>query len=148
MRFFLLSMALIFATTACSKDETPKQAPQKAEVSETKTLPEYFSAIEPSVFQEIAESEDAIVIDIRTPQEIVQGKAMNTAEEIDLYAPEFRAQIENLDPEKTYLLYCRSGNRTVTAKTLMKNLGFEKVYDLKGGIRRWEQHGCKTICKK
>ena len=53
----------------------------------------------------------------------------------------FWDQIEALDTNKTYLIYCRTGRRSLRACTLMKNGGFdkEKVFNLDGGMTAWEE---------
>jgi rhodanese-related sulfurtransferase len=46
-------------------------------------------------------------------------------------------QIKNLPKDKTYLIYCRSGNRSAQACEIMGEEGFENVKNLSGGIMRW-----------
>lgn len=83
-----------------------------------------------------------IVLDVRTPQEYVQGylpekKPLN----LDFYAADFRERVAQLDRDKTYLVYCRTGNRSGETVKLMKELGFRRVYDLEGGIVAWQSAG-------
>lgn len=47
---------------------------------------------------------------------------------------DFEEKIKALDKDKTYYVYCRSGNRSSTASSLMAELGFTKVYNIKDGI--------------
>ena len=42
-----------------------------------------------------------------------------------------------LDKSKIYLIYCRSGNRSSKAATIMDSLGFKKTIDLEGGFLKW-----------
>lgn len=135
-------MSIIFATAGCTQASISTEKTEQ--VSEN---PISFSALSPAEFKEMSQKEDVVVIDIRTPQEIAQGKVINTAKEIDFYAPDFKEKIQSLDPTKTYLLYCHSGNRTNAAKSIMKDFGFKNVYDLAGGMGAWEKSGCKTVCK-
>ena len=79
------------------------------------------------------------VIDMRTPAEYRQGHLAG-ARLIDFHDPQFKSRLDRLDREKTYLVYCRSGNRTGKALSVMKDLGFQKVYHLKGGILDWNAH--------
>jgi rhodanese-related sulfurtransferase len=46
--------------------------------------------------------------------------------------------LEELDKDKTYFVYCLAGGRSAQACGIMKQLGFEKVYNLVGGISQWE----------
>jgi len=46
-----------------------------------------------------------------------------------------------LDPAKPVLVYCRSGGRSVKAVKELRDAGFTRVYELKGGILAWEAAG-------
>ena len=75
-----------------------------------------------------------MMIDVRTPEEIAEGKIAAEALEIDYYADDFRARLDRLDKSKKYLVYCRSGRRSGLTMEIMKELGFSEAYDLSGGI--------------
>ncbi|MBT8209239.1 MAG: rhodanese-like domain-containing protein, partial [Eudoraea sp.] len=81
---------------------------------------------------------DVQLVDVRTQREFRSGhigKAMN----IDFFkGGEFIKAFEDFDKQKPLYLYCRSGNRSQKAARKLVSLGFEKIYDLKGGILRWE----------
>ena len=49
----------------------------------------------------------------------------------------FRATFKKLDKKKPLYIYCRSGNRSSRAAKQLAGLGFEKIYDLKGGYMKW-----------
>ena len=76
---------------------------------------------------------DAVVVDVRTPEEYDAGHIPG-AINVDFRSPSFGASIGELDPTKTYLVYCRSGNRSGQATALMHSKGFSSVYDLSGGV--------------
>lgn len=75
-----------------------------------------------------------VIIDVRTPREFASGHLPN-AINIDYFGDAFYDQIEKLDPRQTYLIYCRSGRRSIRTCTLLINGGFpkEKVYNMDGG---------------
>lgn len=75
---------------------------------------------------------DAIIIDVRTKEEFDQERVKG-ALNIDLMSPVFMKEIQKLDQSKSYLLYCRSGNRSGQAEMIMRQIGFLKVQNL-GGI--------------
>jgi rhodanese-related sulfurtransferase len=79
-----------------------------------------------------------VILDVRTPAEFSQGYIEN-AKNIDFYANTFRNQLDKLDKQKTYLVYCRSGNRSGKTLRMMEQSGFEKVYNLTGGIGQWSR---------
>ena len=41
------------------------------------------------------------------------------------------------DKNKTYFVYCHSGNRSGNACNLMSEMGFEHLYNLSGGLTKW-----------
>ena len=73
------------------------------------------------------------IIDFRTQEEF-PFKNISGAENIDFYDPYVRDRLDELDKERTYLIYCRSGSRSKIALEIMKDLGFKEVYELDGGI--------------
>jgi rhodanese-related sulfurtransferase len=84
----------------------------------------------------IAEKKDAIILDVRTSGEVRTGK-IKGARNIDFLASDFKKHVQQLDPSKTYLLYCRSGARSQQACKVMGTLGFDNLFNLKGGIGSW-----------
>lgn len=80
---------------------------------------------------------DVQVIDVRTDDEVRQGYISETDYFIDIYKPGFENQINKLDKSKTYIIYCRSGARSSSAAAKMTANGFNKVYNLSGGMNRW-----------
>lgn len=83
--------------------------------------------------------ENAVVLDVRTEDECDEGMIPN-AINIDIYKGQqgFIYKLEELDKSKAYYVYCRSGARSSQACKIMKELGFEKTYNLVGGILNWE----------
>lgn len=83
---------------------------------------------------------DLVVLDIRTPEEFA-GPRLADAVNIDFYASDFAEQLDVLDKSATYVVYCRSGNRSSSAIPTMRDLGFEVVYEVDGGIVEWANAG-------
>lgn len=75
----------------------------------------------------------ATVIDVRTPAEFAEGH-LEGAVNIDVSAPGFDAAVGELDPAGSYVVYCRSGNRSAAAAARMADLGFGDVTDV-GGLQ-------------
>ena len=83
------------------------------------------------------ESEESVIIDVRTDDEFSTGY-IKGAVNIDFYkGNEFISEIEKLDKSMAYFIYCKSGARSVQTCELLKQKGFKKVYNLKGGILGW-----------
>jgi rhodanese-related sulfurtransferase len=87
---------------------------------------------------------DFIIIDIRTPGEFSSGH-LSEAVNIDYYASDFREQLGGLNKNSTYLLYCRTGNRSSKALDIMKELNFRKVFHLTSGIVGWQSAGYSVL---
>jgi len=83
--------------------------------------------------------DDLAVIDVRAPEEYAAGH-LPGAELVDIYEPAFTDEIDGLDREGSYLLYCRTGSRSGQAAALMEELGFTEVYDA-GGLDDLERAG-------
>jgi Rhodanese-related sulfurtransferase len=81
-----------------------------------------------------------ILLDVRTYDEFNNGHIKN-AVNIDFYKPDFPNELKKLGKEKSYLIYCRSGNRSEVAMHIMKQLGFKEVYNLGDGINGWAHAG-------
>lgn len=87
-----------------------------------------------------AKNEDFVILDVRTLEEHFSEKLKNS-QNIDFYSRSFQEEINELDKNKTYLIYCRSGNRSGQAFRIMQEFGFTKVYDLNGGLIEWKNTG-------
>lgn len=74
-----------------------------------------------------------VLVDIRTPEEFASGH-LEGALNVDYYAPDFAEQMSSMDTTKTYLIYCRSGNRSGNALRVLASKGFTDIYDISGGI--------------
>ncbi len=49
----------------------------------------------------------------------------------------FAQKVAALDKDKTYFVYCRSGNRSGNACEMMSKDGFKNLYNLSGGMMNW-----------
>jgi rhodanese-related sulfurtransferase len=97
--------------------------------------------------QQNADNADFYLIDVRTAEEFKAGHLAN-ASYIDFYQKDFISQLEKLDKDKTYLLYCRTGRRSANALEMMKKLGFNEAYNMKGGITQWLKEGRPIVVPK
>lgn len=86
--------------------------------------------------ESLLELEDVQLVDVRTAKEREDGYIKNS-QNIDFYSPTFDEDILKLDKSKPVILYCRSGKRSADCAEKLKDAGFVKIYDLKGGITEW-----------
>jgi rhodanese-related sulfurtransferase len=87
--------------------------------------------------QSILELEDVQLVDVRTSQEYEEEHIVNS-QNIDFSSPTFDDDIAKLDKGKPVILYCKGGGRSAKCAKKLKDAGFEKVYDLEGGISKWK----------
>jgi rhodanese-related sulfurtransferase len=87
---------------------------------------------------------DFVIIDCRTPEEYAGGHIEDSVN-IDYRSDAFSDELEKLDRDRTYLIYCRSGGRSGEALDVMAGRDFAEVYNLEGGILGWEAADLPTI---
>ncbi len=100
--------------------------------------------IDTQSFRNKLEEDAYVLLDVRTPAEYNAGHLTGSVN-IDFYHHDFESQIDELDKRMKYLVYCRSGNRSRQAMFLMRDLGFEEVYNLAGGIIAWHDQGHEIV---
>jgi rhodanese-related sulfurtransferase len=81
----------------------------------------------------IDNSNDFIVIDVRTPEEHNIKRIKNSIN-INFYDEKFIDFFKIYDNDENILIYCRSGRRSLEAVKNLSKKGFKNIYDLKGGI--------------
>ena len=76
-------------------------------------------------------------IDVRTPEEYANGHiddAINiNISNVDI----FKTEVLKLDTMQPVYLYCYKGGRSNKASKILKELGFQTIYDFKGGWKAW-----------
>lgn len=77
----------------------------------------------------VAVGADAILLDVRTPEEYASGH-LEGASMLDFNGGEVAEAVPSLDPDAEYFVYCRSGNRSGQAMALMQQAGIENVTNL------------------
>lgn len=82
--------------------------------------------------KEKIENGSGVVIDVRTAGEYADGHLKKAVHNWDVMSGEFEQNIDSLDKEKSYYLYCRSGNRSGKATKIMEQNGFENVHNIGG----------------
>jgi len=106
-----------------------------AQIIENITSQDAFALI-----QDTQSNPDFVILDVRTRAEFASGHIEN-AINMDFYSETFRNELNNLDKNKTYLIYCRSGGRSGKASDITAELNFKKVYNMIGGITAWKAEG-------
>lgn len=84
-----------------------------------------------------------VILDVRTHGEWI-GEHLEGSINRSTGDSDFQQRLDELPRHKIYLLHCRSGSRSAGAFAKMKNLGFEEVYEMIGGIIGWKNYGLPT----
>lgn len=110
----MLALLALFAITACDSGEA-SGVPGAYTVSAADAVA-------------MIESGERTVIDVRRPDEFEQAHVVG-AININLEGSDFADRIAELDPDKPYLVYCHSGNRSATAAKQMAEAGIKDIAD-------------------
>ena len=97
-------------------------------------------------FDKLRADKNAVVLDVRTEKEFKDGHipgAMN----LDVNAPDFTKKLAALDKDKTYLVHCAAGRRSLKACGVMDQSEFKKLVNLEDGFTSWTRAG-KPVEKK
>lgn len=121
----------------CAGKETPTVT--ETQIIEVIAPQEAFTLI-----QDNANNPDFVIIDIRTLEEFAEGHIAN-AINIDYYSETFTDELNNLDKNKVYLIYCQWGNRSGAALAIMEGLNFREVYAMSGGIDAWQEEELPVV---
>lgn len=73
-------------------------------------------------------------IDVRTPREY---KANHRPQFINIPLSELPMKLNKLDKNKEIVVICQSGMRSAKAAKILKKQGFQKIYNVKGGMSAW-----------
>lgn len=105
-------------------------------------------SISPRQFKQLLEEHrsgsNIVLLDIRTLSEYRVGH-IEGALLLDYYAGDFVDRLKALDRDKTYLVYCRSGNRSAKTLAMFEKLGFHSAYHLGSGINGWKRENYPLV---
>ena len=87
-------------------------------------------------------SSNVLVIDVRLPEEYVQGHLKGA---INIPLSDLPLRIGGLEHNRPILVYCQTGIRGAQASSILVKAGFTKVFNLEGGITAWIEAGYPTV---
>ena len=139
-RRFAAAVLAVTVLAGCSAEDDAGSAGDAAVEGADEAAPG-VRVVSPAAGAELLAADPApVLIDVRTPGEFAEGH-IEGATLVDYNAPDFRDRIAELDPTASYVIYCRSGNRSAGAREVMTELGFEDVADIDGGWVAWVEQG-------
>lgn len=128
----LLFLCLVLSLASCGKP--PSAAPlAPPEV----VLPAAYQFVSPDEAEKLIASTPAPgILDVRDEPEMHEVGMISGARPCS-YLADNTKMLRGLDRKQPYLIYCAIGGRSEYTAATMAELGFEKVYLLKGGINAW-----------
>lgn len=106
--------------------------------------------LSPDQFAEEAARPDTVVVDLREPDERLEG-TISGAVPVPRGMLEFRADPtspyhdERLHPDRRILLHCASGGRSALGAAALRALGYTDVAHLAGGMASWREAGMPVV---
>lgn len=94
----------------------------------------------------IIDNGEALVVDVRDAPEVAASGKVKGAVNVSRGMLEFRADPDSpyhdshFDKNKTVIVYCASGGRSALSGKVLKDMGYEKVFNL-GGFKDWAESG-------
>ena len=136
MKLFALLAGLSFL--ACTDTGAAAGARQEQTSKAGATDQASYVDLSPSEFAAKMKAPNTLVLDVRTPSEIARGK-IDGAVELDYRAADFAERLAELGTDQTILVYCASGGRSSSTAEMLVANGAQKVFNLRGGYRAWQQ---------
>ena len=99
--------------------------------------------LSPSEFEKVIQNESVFLLNVHTPY---RGQINGTDEIVEDWE-NIELYMDKL-PKNTSVpiaVYCRSGRMSETVAEDLKAMGYQKIYDLGGGMDAWEESGRKII---
>lgn len=79
------------------------------------------------------EDPNATILDVRTKEEFQTG-SLTGAININYLSTDLADQLESLPRDKTYYVFCRTSRRSIRISIILRNAGFEHIYNLDAGL--------------
>ncbi|MRI83585.1 MAG: rhodanese-like domain-containing protein [Nitratiruptor sp.] len=103
-----------------------------------------FDNVDAKGFAKLLKGKDVLLLDVRTPAEFTQGH-IEGANLIPIQLFRYLFLGGKGIKDRTILVYCRSGNRSVHAAQELERWGVKRIYNLRGGIVEWQGAGLPLV---
>lgn len=108
----------------------------------------HLTSLSPTEFADkIKTTPHTQILDVRTPKEY-ESQHLDSAANADWNSPNFITDVTKYDKSKPVFVYCLSGGRSHQAALKLQELGFTSVYEMQGGILKWNAAGLSTKSDK
>jgi thioredoxin len=107
-----------------------------------------IQTIAPEAFaKKIKETPKAQILDVRTPEEYA-SEHIDSAVNVNWLGDNFVVDAEKFDKSKPVFVYCKIGGRSSKAAAKLAELGFATIYNLDGGMMKWNAAGLSKATDK
>lgn len=106
-----------------------------------------IKSVDAAEFKKLLDEKKYILIDLRTTDEIKSKGTIKGSTQIDFLDKNAEANIQKLDKNKSYLIYCAGGGRSADCAELMQKQGFKEVINLEKGFSDWKNKGFEIETK-
>jgi thioredoxin len=89
-----------------------------------------------SFAEKLKTNENPQLLDVRTPEEY-GVEHIGNAKNVNWNGDDFVAKVNSYDKSKPIFVYCKVGGRSAQAANKLAELGFKEIYNLNGGIMKW-----------
>ena len=107
-----------------------------------------YTNINVSQAKEMIDRGEVFILDVRKPDEYANPGHIKNSTLLavqDIPANELDIKLKELPKDRSILVYCQSGRRSVVASTILVDNGFSHVYNMQGGINGWISAGYETV---
>jgi thioredoxin 1 len=129
MKQIFIGMMVVCFTTTISACSHKQSAVAMENMDSIKLAAVQFSNL-------IKASSNATILDVRTEEEF-NKEHIEGAKNVDWNGADFKEQVLPLNKKNPIFVYCLSGGRSSNAANYLRSEGFEKVYELEGGMLKW-----------
>jgi rhodanese-related sulfurtransferase len=142
--FIVAILSLLISFTSCNDAKKADTTTSTEVVEGTTTTTQKVEKLEAVDFRvKMAELKIYNMVDVRTPQEFAQA-SIEKAKNIDFNGDSFESELSQLEKDKPLFIYCKSGGRSSKAVEKAKEMGFERIIELDGGMDAWKAAKIET----
>lgn len=136
----LISLFLLLAVfvSACGAAPTPVAQVQAAPLQ---NQPDVVTEIDVNQAAQRRQA-GAFMLDVRQPEE---WQAIHIPDATLIPLGELQQRLNELPKDQEIVVYCRSGNRSLTGAQILQQAGFSNVTSMAGGISEWQAAGYPTV---
>lgn len=135
-KLLLLSVLIVaLLLVACGGESTSAPVVDEAPVVDVSTLPD---EVDVHTVASIKDQDDVYVIDVREQWEYDDGHIPGVTL---IPMNEVPNRLDEIPTYKDVVVTCRSGNRSGQITDYLRQIGFDNVHNMSGGIVAWEAAG-------